>query len=198
MLSNKVVLPTVTCGIRQHRRNVSNVPTSQDSPIIKQPPPSKMASPLPAPPPHKHSCLLCARRKIKCDKQDPKCSNCTKSHADCVYQAPPPPQRHRKRQADEDLIARLNHYEELLRSHKIDFKPSTTVLTPQSVQDDHVKASPGHQSVQTLDAIPHANGKFVDGQDHPLYSSSAESESRSPWASLSNEVRFRNSNRIEA
>ncbi|PMD31717.1 hypothetical protein L207DRAFT_558487 [Hyaloscypha variabilis F] len=148
-----------------------------------------MASPPPAPPPHKHSCLLCSRRKIKCDKQDPKCSNCTKSHADCIYQAPPPPQRHRKRQADEDLIARLNHYEELLRSHKIDFKPSTTVLTPQSVQDEHVKRSPSHHSLKALDTVSHTNGRLRDGQEHSVYSSSVDWETRSPWASLSNELR---------
>jgi hypothetical protein len=144
-----------------------------------------MASPPPAHTPHKHSCLLCARRKIKCDKQDPKCSNCTKSHADCIYQAPPPPQRHRKRQADEDLIARLNHYEELLRSHKIDFKPSTTVLTPKSVQDEHGKGSPSHHSNQKIDTIPHSSGRSGEGQYH---SDSTDVESRSPWASLSNEV----------
>ena len=166
--------------------------------IIKQPPPpSKMASPPPAPPPHKHSCLLCARRKIKCDKQDPKCSNCTKSHADCVYQAPPPPQRHRKRQADEDLIARLNHYEELLRSHKIDFKPSTTVLTPQSVQDEHVKRSPSHHSLKALDTVSHTNGRLRDGQEHSVYSSSVDWETRSPWASLSNEVCLQITRRTE-
>jgi hypothetical protein len=150
--------------------------------------PSIMASPPPAPPPHKHSCLLCARRKIKCDKQDPKCSNCAKSHADCIYQAPPPPQRHRKRQADEDLIAKISHYEDLLRSHKIDFKPSTTVLTPKSVQEDHAKASPSHHSSKAPDTIPHSSGKSGYGTDHSIHSDSVDVESRSPWASLSNEV----------
>lgn len=153
--------------------------------------PSTMSSAPPAPPPHKHSCLLCARRKIKCDKQDPKCSNCTKSHAECIYQAPPPPQRHRKRQADEELIARLNHYEELLRSHKIDFKPNNTVLTPKSVQEDHVgKASPSFQS-QRLDAIPQSTGNSRDGRDRLSYPDSADVESRSSWILLSNEVSAR-------
>ncbi len=150
--------------------------------------PSTMSSAPPASPLHKHSCLLCARRKIKCDKQDPKCSNCTKSRAECIYQAPPPPQRHRKRQADEELIARLNHYEELLRSHKIDFKPSNTVLTPKSVQEDHVgKPSPSLQS-RRVDAISQSTGKSGDGRDHLSYPDSADVDSRSPWTSLSNEV----------
>lgn len=154
--------------------------------------PSRMASsPAPAPP-HKHSCLLCARRKIKCDKQDPKCSNCTKSQAECVYQAPPPPQRNRKRQADEELIARLNHYEELLRSHKIDFKPTNIVLTPKSVEDTQQKASPVIQigRMTASQANPLSSGNSGEGQDHSFHADAVDSESRSPWGSLSNEVCF--------
>jgi Fungal Zn(2)-Cys(6) binuclear cluster domain len=150
--------------------------------------PSIMASPPPGPPPHKHSCLLCARRKIKCDKQDPRCSNCTKSRADCIYQAPPPPQRHKKRQADEELIARLNQYEELLRSHKIDFKPSTTVLTPKSIPDDQPKTSPRQHSNNTLDTNPPSSGRSGYGTDHSTHSDSVGVESRNHWALLSSEV----------
>jgi hypothetical protein len=118
-------------------------------------PSSIMASSASPAPPHKHSCLLCARRKIKCDKQDPKCSNCTKSHAECIYQAPPLPQRHRKRQADEELLSRLNHYEELLRSHKIDFKPSANTWTPQSVQEaPPPKVSRASPPIATLETVP--------------------------------------------
>jgi Fungal Zn(2)-Cys(6) binuclear cluster domain len=171
--------------------NVSFRGSHNLAPSTQQQHPSRMASsPAPAPP-HKHSCLLCARRKIRCDKQDPKCSNCTKSQADCVYQAPPPPQRNRKRQADEELLARLNHYEELLRSHKIDFKPSTIVLTPKSVEDTQQKASPVSQigRIPALSqANPQSDAKSGDGQDHSFHSDPAEAESRSPWGSLSNEV----------
>jgi hypothetical protein len=126
---------------------------------------STMASSASPAPPHKHSCLLCARRKIKCDKQDPKCSNCTKSHAECIYQAPPPPQRHRKRQADEELLSRLNHYEELLRSHKIDFKPNTNVWTPQSLQEAPLpKASPvSPKPIAILETLPPPSDKSGDG-----------------------------------
>lgn len=128
-------------------------------------PSSTMASSASPAPLHKHSCLLCARRKIKCDKQDPKCSNCTKSHAECIYQAPPPPQRHRKRQADEELLSRLNHYEELLRSHNIDFKPSTNAWTPQPVQEAPLpKASPASPPpIATLETIPPPSDKSGDG-----------------------------------
>jgi hypothetical protein len=78
-----------------------------------------------------------------------------------------------------------------LRSHKIDFKPSNTVLTPKSVQEDHVgKASPGSQS-RRLDAIPQSTGKSGDGRDRFSYPDSVDVESRSPWTSLNNEVSAR-------
>ncbi|OHF03889.1 fungal specific transcription factor [Colletotrichum orchidophilum] len=70
---------------------------------------------------HKQACSLCARRKIKCDKSEP-CSNCTKAHAQCQYEGPAPP-RPRKRAADEELLARLASYEDLMRKHKVDFVP---------------------------------------------------------------------------
>ncbi|WQF90074.1 Putative zn(2)Cys(6) fungal-type DNA-binding domain-containing protein [Colletotrichum destructivum] len=82
----------------------------------------KMTSPQSTSPPscqHKHVCSLCARRKVKCDKAEP-CSNCVKSKAQCVYEVPIQP-RPRKRAADEELLARLRTYEELMRKHGVDF-----------------------------------------------------------------------------
>lgn len=70
---------------------------------------------------HKHACSLCAKRKIKCDKAEP-CSNCTKAQAQCLYEGPAPP-RPRKRAADEELLARLAAYEDLMRKHNVDFTP---------------------------------------------------------------------------
>jgi hypothetical protein len=117
-----------------------------------------------AAPHHKHSCVLCARRKIKCDKQDPRCSNCSKSHAECIYQAPHPPQR-RKRQTDDELISRLNHYEELLRSHKIDFKPINNVWTSQPVPEtQQVTTSRGTpQSATVTETVPSPSVQFGVG-----------------------------------
>ncbi|KAK6066700.1 fungal specific transcription factor [Seiridium cupressi] len=66
-----------------------------------------MASPSPAgrKGPHKYACSLCARRKVKCNKDDP-CSNCLKAKKECFYEFPAA-QRPRKRAADEDLTTRL-------------------------------------------------------------------------------------------
>jgi hypothetical protein len=73
----------------------------------------------------KHACTICARRKVKCDKLDP-CSNCQKAQTQCSYEAPPPP-KPRKRAADEDLLARLAQYEELMQSNRIDYTQHTNV-----------------------------------------------------------------------
>ncbi|CAG8028394.1 unnamed protein product [Penicillium salamii] len=43
--------------------------------------PSKQLTPF--------SCVVCHKRKVKCDRQEP-CSNCAKANVECVYRAPPP------------------------------------------------------------------------------------------------------------
>ncbi|KAK9797633.1 putative Zn(2)-C6 fungal-type domain-containing protein [Seiridium cardinale] len=89
-----------------------------------------MASPSPAGRrgPHKYACSLCARRKVKCNKDDP-CSNCLKAKKECLYEIPAA-QRPRKRAADEDLTTRLAIYEDLMRQHNLDFSRYTHTWVP--------------------------------------------------------------------
>lgn len=68
-----------------------------------------------------HSCTRCARRKVKCDKLSP-CSNCSRTQSECVYRAPAPSQRHRRRPADEDLLSKISEYEDLLRKNNVKFE----------------------------------------------------------------------------
>ena len=68
---------------------------------------------------------MCARRKVKCDRQHP-CSNCQKGRAECTYEAPPPP-KPRKRAADEDLLARLAQYEKLMQKNGVDYSQHANV-----------------------------------------------------------------------
>ncbi|UPK95438.1 hypothetical protein LCI18_006373 [Fusarium solani-melongenae] len=77
---------------------------------------------------HKNACSLCARRKVKCDKKDP-CSNCLKAQTQCSYETPAPP-RPRKRAADQDLLARLAQYEDLMRKHNVDFTQHANIWVP--------------------------------------------------------------------
>ena len=81
---------------------------------------------------HKHTCTLCARRKVKCDKGEP-CSNCIKSKVQCVYEAPAP-HRPRKRIADEELLSRLALYEALLRKHSIEITQPANTWIPSKLE----------------------------------------------------------------
>jgi hypothetical protein len=71
----------------------------------------------------KHSCSACARRKVRCDRQQP-CANCARARCPCSYSSSVSSPRPRKRHAEEILLARLHRYEELLRKNNIDFTPS--------------------------------------------------------------------------
>ncbi|KAF1968006.1 hypothetical protein BU23DRAFT_277921 [Bimuria novae-zelandiae CBS 107.79] len=66
------------------------------------------------------SCVLCAQRKVRCDKAPGGCANCTKARVDCVYKAPPPPRRRKKGVREVDLQTRLRLYERVLKEHGVD------------------------------------------------------------------------------
>jgi hypothetical protein len=44
----------------------------------------------------KYSCVVCHRRKVKCDRLRP-CTNCVRNAVDCDYKAPPPARRGKKK-----------------------------------------------------------------------------------------------------
>ena len=66
------------------------------------------------------SCVLCAKRKVRCDKRPGSCSNCTKANVKCLYEAPPPPRRRRKGAREIDINAKLRLYENALRKLGVD------------------------------------------------------------------------------
>ncbi|KAJ5377662.1 uncharacterized protein N7496_005071 [Penicillium cataractarum] len=45
-----------------------------------------------------YSCVVCHKRKVKCNREEP-CSNCAKASVECIYRPPAPPRR-RKRERD--------------------------------------------------------------------------------------------------
>jgi hypothetical protein len=66
------------------------------------------------------SCVLCAQRKVKCDKRPGGCANCSKAHVPCIYKAPPPPRRRKKGERDLDPLTRIRIYEAALRELGVD------------------------------------------------------------------------------
>ena len=86
------------------------------------------------------ACVLCQRRKLRCDRQFP-CANCTRSHAQCVPAATLPPRQRRRRFPERELLDRLRRYESLLRENSINFEPlhkdtSSLEKEPPDADDD--------------------------------------------------------------
>lgn len=65
-----------------------------------------------------HSCVICQRRKVKCDRTDP-CSNCVKHRVQCEYRSPAPPKRRKRASPDPDVHAKLKRYEHILQRHGV-------------------------------------------------------------------------------
>jgi hypothetical protein len=73
--------------------------------------PDKSPSPPKAGIEVKHSCTVCHRRKVKCDRGKP-CSNCVKNRIECEYKLPSAPRRRVK--SDRRLIEKIRKYEDCL------------------------------------------------------------------------------------
>ena len=65
-----------------------------------------------------HSCVICQRRKVKCDRISP-CSNCVKHRVDCEFRAPAPPRRRKRQSPDPHIHAKLRRYEDILQKHGV-------------------------------------------------------------------------------
>lgn len=86
------------------------------------------------------SCVLCAQRKVKCDKRPGGCNNCTKARVPCIYKAPPPPRRRRKGVRDVDTATKLRIYEDALRQAGID---PESLVRQASLYDPHAGSNRG-------------------------------------------------------
>ncbi|KAJ5153056.1 uncharacterized protein N7482_009534 [Penicillium canariense] len=82
-----------------------------------------------------YSCVVCHKRKVKCDRNEP-CSNCAKASVECIYRPPPPPRR-RKRGRDEsggssqacEMSPRRNGREPPLGEEARKYSPQARVLS---------------------------------------------------------------------
>ncbi|KAK6811680.1 hypothetical protein RU639_012604 [Aspergillus parasiticus] len=86
-----------------------------------------------------YNCQPCVRRKVKCDKTMPSCASCQKAKLECLYKAPQPP-RKRKRRESEDVHQRLARYERVLQENGLlsttEARSPSCQGTPGSVHDD--------------------------------------------------------------
>ena len=92
-----------------------------------------------------YSCIRCADRKVKCDRQRP-CSACVKRNVDCVFNPSPPlRKRHRANKPQKQILTdRLRHCEALLHEQGID--PSKLSDTPDP--------EPRRRSIHTVAVLP--------------------------------------------
>ena len=100
------------------------------------------------------SCVLCAQRKVKCDRKSP-CTNCTRIGAQCVSAATIPRQR-RRRFPERELLERLRHYEHLLTENDISFEPLHASRTSGYHKADSRNGESADGSQATADAPDNA------------------------------------------
>ncbi|KFY83884.1 hypothetical protein V500_09813 [Pseudogymnoascus sp. VKM F-4518 (FW-2643)] len=118
------------------------------------------------------SCVLCAQRKVKCDRKQP-CSNCIKSGANCTPGAPPKPRSRRRRVIETDVAARLQRYEELLHRHGIKLD---------ELDDPGISGTPDVASTK-IEGVSPSYGPGIAGKDGiPLYAHN------NLWSTLSDEI----------
>ena len=101
-----------------------------------------------------YSCIRCADRKVKCDRQRP-CSACVKHNVDCVFNLLQPPRKRHKRVKDKILTDRLRRYEALLHEHGIDPSKLPDTLDSESPHRSSHKVAvvPKEFQSQTLSSI---------------------------------------------
>ncbi|KAG9242972.1 hypothetical protein BJ878DRAFT_512830 [Calycina marina] len=127
--------------------------------------------------PRQLSCVLCAQRRVKCNKQLP-CSNCMKAGVECSPTIPKKPQRRPRRKdgVEENLLARCKRYERLLLRYGATKKVLENGDASHSMKSYDFKVmsigAPLSQS-ETDTMIPHLN---------------VEIGGNSLWATLSDEI----------
>ncbi|KAF3133316.1 hypothetical protein TWF594_009263 [Orbilia oligospora] len=87
------------------------------------------------PKPHAFNCVVCKNRKVKCDRQVP-CSTCTKLNVECQYVEPGPRKKRKSSSKHENLLQRLNRYEELLKQVESNVKLLDGVELPSLQKGD--------------------------------------------------------------
>jgi hypothetical protein len=85
-----------------------------------------------------YSCVRCADRKVRCDKQSP-CNHCSKHNVQCVFRAPPVPRKRQKRVADSSLKDKIRRYEAALQ--ELGFNPAAVPATSETIISGRAETS---------------------------------------------------------
>lgn len=127
--------------------------------------------------PKAHACVLCQRRKVKCDRREP-CASCAKARVDCEYREPLPPRRRKKKDSEASLAARVRHYEYALQKAGIDL-PSIDAEKPlrisarNTAEAENIQNTPvsrdNHSIISTENSPGQGPGRLVSRKGRSLY-----------------------------
>ena len=65
---------------------------------------------------NQRSCVTCRRRKVRCDKIHPSCTNCNKAGIECIFPGPGRAKRKTRKPQDAELLARLKKLEGVIQN----------------------------------------------------------------------------------
>ena len=118
-----------------------------------------------------HSCVICQRRKVKCDKTDP-CSNCVRHRVVCEYRTPALPKRRKRTSPDPDIHTKLRRYEEILQKHGLSLDEMNGIdeqeMLDQVWISDRTKSEASRTSIDRLDTAGTAARKTKNPQSRCL------------------------------
>lgn len=97
----------------------------------------------------KHPCVLCAQRKVKCDRNEP-CKNCTKMGVECVSATTLPPRKVKRRFPEAELLARIRRYEHHLKDYGADLDAINSESSQRTVFQGPVNTLNKSSSLKSL------------------------------------------------
>ena len=181
-----------------------STPASSDSVDVKKTPDSNIGSTSPKQParsdsvhsahPNQRSCVTCRRRKVRCDKIHPSCTNCSKAGIECVFPGPGRAKRKTRKPQDAELLARLKKLEGVIQSLGAQVEEDKGTIRGPSVMPSIQGELEAHREDgirQNGDTGPQRrNSSILDKQLGRLVINEGRSRyvSNSFWASMGDEV----------
>jgi hypothetical protein len=108
--------------------------------------------------------VLCAQRKVKCDRRPDGCANCAKALVPCIYKAPPPARRRKKGERDVDTTTRIRFYEDALRQLGVD---PIEVVRQGAARESGSKNTAGANGVNGLNDFLKRGGPEMEVKTNP-------------------------------
>ncbi|KAI4170684.1 MAG: hypothetical protein LQ343_004782 [Gyalolechia ehrenbergii] len=134
--------------------------------------------------PQPHSCVVCQRRKVKCDRANP-CSNCVRHKVECEFRAPAPPRRRKRQSPDAHIHAKLRRYEDILQKYGVkpeDLKSGQDIDRPSNLVPPSARAK-GEANTDIQ------NGSSTSENKPFLSQRKRKSPQSTPYAAVSEEIK---------